>query len=359
MPIETEQRSSGTGHSSQRDIDDLLAELGYHQPPRRTEPLPAPPEPVPKAAPPAKKEKAKKPEAKPKTVRIIQEPADPPLLDIPIQPAKPLVQDAPSRKPRNKPKKQQSPLLKTLQSALDENIQEIELLTTLPVAEGTSVPEARRRRRRRILYFLVGVFFLFAAVLGCIQISRGLKQQFSGFANNEGQKQEFADFLAPVAVMDITDFDSVQDLDPDQILSAAIWDLIMHGDMDKYQRTMDIVIVPAIDIEACGAKLFGEGLTFSHHTIGTGDMRFYYNSDNKSYNIPAAPAYFSYTPVVEQISKEGDRYTLTVAYREDVPSWQKQDSAAEPAKEMEFVIQGSNKGYALCSAKNISKESSL
>ena len=43
MPTETEQRFSRTGHSSQRDIDDLLAELGYHQPTRREEAPPPPP----------------------------------------------------------------------------------------------------------------------------------------------------------------------------------------------------------------------------------------------------------------------------------------------------------------------------
>ncbi|MGN0590107.1 hypothetical protein, partial [Ruminococcus sp.] len=77
MPTETEQRFSRTGHSSQRDIDDLLAELGYHQPTRREE---APP-------PPPKREKARKkqePAPQPKPIQVIQEPEDPPLLDIPI-----------------------------------------------------------------------------------------------------------------------------------------------------------------------------------------------------------------------------------------------------------------------------------
>ncbi|CBL16301.1 hypothetical protein [Ruminococcus champanellensis] len=366
MPTETEQRFPRTGHSSQSDIDSLLAELGYHQPPRREEPTPPAqkpePQPIREAAAPAKKEKPRKktePKPEPKPVKIIQEPADPPLLDIPIQHAKPLVKDTPPRKPHSKSKKAQPALLKTLQSALDENIEEIELLTKLPVAEGTSPSEARRHRRRQILYFFIGVFFLFAAVLGCIQISKSMRQRFAGFANNETQKQDFADFLEPVVVMDIADFDSVSDLDPDQILSAAIWDFMIHGDMDKYEHTMDIVTVPAIDIEAHAAKLFGEGLSFSHHTIGTGDMRFYYNSDNKSYNIPAAPSYFSYTPLVEQISKEEDRYTLTVAYKEEVPSWQKHDSAAETAKEMEFVLQELNGAYILRSAKNISTEGTL
>ena len=130
MPTETEQRFPRTGHSSQSDIDSLLAELGYHQPPRREEPT-APtqkpePQPIRETAAPAKKEKPrKKPEPKPdpKPVKIIQEPVDPPLLDIPIQQSKPLVKDAPASKPKSKPKKAQPALLKTLQSALDENIE--------------------------------------------------------------------------------------------------------------------------------------------------------------------------------------------------------------------------------------------
>ena len=362
MPTETEQRFSRTGHSSQRDIDDLLAELGYHQPTRREEAPPPPPresapEPVEQTAPPPKKEKARKkqePAPKPKPIQVIQEPEDPPLLDIPISPPQPLVKEPAPRKLRTK--RQEPALLKKLQSALDENVEEIELLTKLPVADGVSVSEARKRRRRQILYFLIGVFFLFAAILGCIQIGKSIHQRFAGFANNDAQKRDFAEYLEPVAVMDIADFSSVSDLDPDQILSAAIWDFIIHGDMDKYERTMDIVTVPAIDIETYAARLFGEGLTFTHHSIGAGELRFYYNSDNKSYNIPAAPAYFSYTPVVEQISKDDDLYTLKVAYKEEVPSWQKDENAAVTAKEMDFVVRELSEGYAICSAKNISTE---
>ena len=49
----------------------------------------------------------------------------------------------------------------------------------------------------------------------------------------------------------------------------------------------------------------------------------------------------------------------TVAYKEEVPSWQKHDSAAETAKEMEFVLQELNGAYILRSAKNISTEGTL
>ena len=59
---------------------------------------------------------------------------------------------------------------------------------------------------------------------------------------------------------------------------------------------------------------------------------------------------------MEQISKDDDLYTLKVAYKEEVPSWQKDENAAVTAKEMEFVVRELSEGYAICSAKNISTE---
>ncbi len=112
MPTETEQRFPRTGHSSQSDIDSLLAELGYHQPHAGKNPhlrhRNRNRSPSGKLLPRQKKEKPRKktePKPEPKPVKIIQEPADPPLLDIPIQHAKPLVKDTPPRKPHSKSKK--------------------------------------------------------------------------------------------------------------------------------------------------------------------------------------------------------------------------------------------------------------
>lgn len=363
-------------HASASDIDDLLAELGYHGSPTKTDapplaeedldsligepilptktPEPEPPLPAPEKKMRVAKEKREKPKREPKPSKPPKPPKERhpvpeafstpipepeeilPLPEIPVLDI-PLVERKPAKAPRPK---YESKLVARLQDALEEDVDEIEMLTALPaLTDGKEMTLTKKQRNHRRLYFCVGVFFFLLAAVGLISIAGRSWQGVSAFTKNTSQKDEFADFIAPLVVMDIPDFTDSAELDSDQMVTAAIWRFIMQGDFSRYQQTLGVVTVPALDIDTYAAQLFGSDLTLSHKTLGQGNLRFYFSEDTNSYNIPTTPAFFSYQPVVETLQKSGDLYTLTVAYQQETPSWQADQTMAPIAKRVTYVVE--------------------
>lgn len=360
---------TGEPHTSASDIDSLLAELGYRSPAEASRPAPKPEAETPKA--PTRPQKASEPPAAPrrKLPRAITDAAVPPepkpLRELPLprfQPeAEPLL-DVPiaeeRRKPRQKPAERQpsqNRFIRRLETALEEDVDEIEMLTALPsLHDGKPMSLTKAQRRRKRLYTLLGGCCALIMLVGLYTVLTHAWHTASGFVSNDRQKQKFADYIEPLVIMDIEDFSSTTELDGSQVLTAAIWDFIMHGDFSKYDQTMDVVTVPAIDIDKHVTKLFGSGLTYTHQTIGIGSIRFYYSDDIKSYNIPVSPAFFSYKPEIETITKQDTTYTLRVRYCADTPAWQQQDAIMlESEKIVEYVVTEGNNQYQILSVKNI------
>lgn len=379
-----------TRHATKSEIDDLLAELGYqgapvpkptqtapvHKPTASEKPAPtaesrliSTPRPAKKTAPVKAEEpprrrvretaepvrpkqeirRGQSTVTKPKSEPLVMqfpptEPEEAPLLDIPI--------DIPRRAPKKKKPVPEGRLLRHLREALDENVEEIEMLTALPTADGT-VSLTFAQRAKKLFYFLIGFLCVTAALIGFVTIGNLAWGGIRDFASGSDHRTEFQELLEPLVLMDIQMFESVDTLESDQILSAAVWDIIMHSDLGKYEQTMGVATIPAVDVEHSAAQLFGTGLTFRHGTIGTGDLQFYYNEDLKSYHVPAAPSFFSYTPVIESVEKNGAFYTLRVKYEAETPSWQQEVVGLESEKTVLFVVEESENGFCVRSAENI------
>ena len=272
------------------------------------------------------------------------EPEQEQSVDIPI--------DIPRRKPRKRKPVPEGKLLRRLREALDENVEEIEVLTTLPAADGT-ISLTFAQRAKKLFYFLIGLLFVTAALIGFLSLGKLAVNGIRGFTSDSTRREAFTELLEPVVLMDIQMFSSVDTLESDQILSAAIWDIIMHGDLNKYEQSMGVATIPAVDVEHSAAMLFGGGLSFSHKTVGTGDLQFFYNEDLKSYHIPTAPSFFSYQPVIQSIEKNGAVYTLTVQYEAQTPTWQQNTVGLESEKVVLFTITEQDGGFRICSAENI------
>lgn len=386
-----------TRHATKSEIDDLLAELGYQGKPaqKRTEPAPEaePPKATSSVTTPAaskpirrtaevpesavRRSAASKAAAVPREVRQKEAPKSsaaprtapakaalkktakpaPPVMQFP--PTEPEQEqsvdipiDIPRRKPRERKPVPEGKLLRRLREALDENVEEIEVLTTLPAADGT-ISLTFAQRAKKLFYFLIGLLFVTAALIGFLSLGKLAVNGIRGFTSDSTRREAFTELLEPVVLMDIQMFSSVDTLESDQILSAAIWDIIMHGDLNKYEQSMGVATIPAVDVEHSAAMLFGGGLSFSHKTVGTGDLQFFYNEDLKSYHIPTAPSFFSYQPVIQSIEKNGAVYTLTVQYEAQTPTWQQNTVGLESEKVVLFTITEQDGGFRICSAENI------
>lgn len=232
--------------------------------------------------------------------------------------------------------------------ALDENKDEMAELVS-PEPEIEMPVESSGHDRRKKLYFVSGVMIIILAIIGLISTISFSVDKIKAFADNTQQKNEFAKFIYPIVICDPAPFDQTVKLRSDTVITAAIWDIILYEDKTKYESDFDYIIVPEVDIEQHAAKLFGSGLTIEHTSILNGDVQFYYEENIKSYRIPSNPKYFTYSPYIEDISRVGERYTLTVGYVSPTPAWLTltSDDSPEPEKYVEYVVSKRGNDYTL------------
>lgn len=222
--------------------------------------------------------------------------------------------------------------------ALDESKEEL-----AEFAEEQAVPDApisNPEGLRRKLYMIFGIVISLLAVVGLFSTISFAVDKIKDFADNTQQKNEFAKFIYPIVICDPAPFDKTVKLRGDTMITAAIWDIILYEDKSKYEADFDMIIVPEVDVEQHGTKLFGNGLSFEHESILGSGVQFYYDESIKSYRVPSNPKYFTYSPFIEDVSRVGERYTLTVGYVSPTPAWLTltSDDAPKPEKYVEYVV---------------------
>ena len=220
-----------------------------------------------------------------------------------------------------------------------------------------TVDDSSKGMGKRTLYAAIGVMF---AIFTCIGISSALTKAtgyFGSFTVNEEQMQNFKSVVYPAVIMDMPAFTNTYELTSEQVLTAAIWSMIMSdGVLDGYSKTFDVVSVPAVDVEAYAVKLFGEEIpALNHTTVGPAESRFYYNSETKSYNVPAKPLVYTYYPRIKSVSKVDEVYSIMVDYVNELPEWIESVSS----KQVEFKLKESNGGYIITSLRVVTASTSL
>ncbi len=236
-------------------------------------------------------------------------------------------------------------------SALDEDVSEIEEFSSEP--ETTSEPIIRKSFKRNS-YLAIGVVVSVLALIGFVSSVLFVKGIAEGIANNTKQKEEFKSIVYPLVIIDSPEFDDITQLSPDSVLNAAIWDILLHGDISKYEESYENITIPQADVELHATKLFGKNLTFKHRDVGDVSLTFYYNSETKSYTVPVTPEFFSYSPVIRNVAKNGDTYDVAVGYLAPAPSWVEErdkELATLPEKYVIVKLKKEDNGYIIVSCK--------
>ncbi|MBR3970975.1 MAG: hypothetical protein IKJ87_07845 [Ruminococcus sp.] len=214
----------------------------------------------------------------------------------------------------------------------------------------------RSGKLKKGFYAVFGVIFSLLACVGLVTVVAKSISFFSSYSSGESKKDGFAEVLYPAVIMDIESFNSPTELPPEQIITAAIWSMIMaDGVTSQYELTFDVVMIPAADVESYAVKLFGENIPqLTHTTVGPAESRFYYNEETKSYNVPVAPVTYTYTPEIKEATKNGSEYTVKVDYIDELPSWLPKSSS----KSVEFTLIEKNGEYQLKSMEILSTNTS-
>jgi len=222
-----------------------------------------------------------------------------------------------------------------------------------PEADEIDVAVKKKKSKgkfKRNLFAFLGVIFTLLAIVGLIvTVNYGINR-FRSFSVGETKRDRFTEVIYPAVIMDIESFANPSELASDQVISAALWSFVMKGDFSKYTVTFDIISVPAVDVESFAAQLFGDNLPeLSHATVGSGELKFYYNEAQKCYNVPIQPISFTYQPEITYVSKTGSEYTITVDYIKELPAWMKdkEDYTPDVSKTVEFRITEKDDSYTI------------
>ena len=262
---------------------------------------------------------------------------------------------------KNKPKKEIPPkpvdtdeksqgVAGVLHNILDENPDDI-MNSQKYFADSETEP--KKGRFKKFFYASFGVIFALLACIGLVTVIAKSISYFNSYTSGETKKEGFEDILYPVVIMDIESFNAPTELPSEQVLTAAIWSMILADDVTlQYEKTFDVVKIPAADVESYAVKLFGENLPeLTHTTVGPAESRFYYNEETKSYNVPIAPVTYTYAPKIKEATKNGNEYKVTVDYIDELPSWLPETSS----KSVQFTLVEVNGEYQIKSMNIISQ----
>ncbi len=214
-------------------------------------------------------------------------------------------------------------------------------------------PVKRKRKLKKSVYSFCGLIFAVLACFGLVTVIVKGITMLGNYTSGDSKKEELKKFLYPAVIMDIESFDSPSELSSDQIITAAIWSMIMSDTaVSGYEITFDVVNIPAADVEEYAIKLFGENLPeLTHTTVGLVEARFYYNEETQSYNVPIAPVTYTYSPEIKAAKKSDNNYTVIVDYINELPEWLPKASS----KTVEFKLTETSDGYIINSMRILSK----
>lgn len=199
-----------------------------------------------------------------------------------------------------------------------------------------SSQDKSKAKFKKHLYMILGAVFSVLAVIGLVTVIAGGVGLIKRFTSGEEKKDGFTELVYPAVIMDIEAFDSPDELTSNQIITAAIWSIVMSEErVSKYSVSpgTDTIFIPYMDVEARAVEMFGENHPeFNHCTVGPLESKFVYSDG--AYNVKLNPITFTYSPEIRSIVKSGNKYTLTVDYIDELPFWMEKSVA----KTVEFSL---------------------
>ena len=236
-----------------------------------------------------------------------------------------------------------------------ENSVVIENVLEQPI-EGQKKESAKKgTHARNRLTALIGALILIFSAIGFVTTIVLASNWIISIVENQPEKDKFANFIYPLVIPDPPAFDDISKLKPSTILAAAGWDLIINGDTSKYEKDeFGFMTVPQTDLEVHATKLFGEGLTFDHQSVGDAEFSFTYNEEAQTYNLPDSLVYFSNIPRVTEIQRQDNQIHLRVDYLIPSMGLNISDKDEKVTKIMEYILEETQDGgYKIVAVETI------
>lgn len=209
--------------------------------------------------------------------------------------------------------------------------------------------EEQLRNNRRLARQVLGGTALALAVIGLFTVIGWCIAGLRTLLDDTERKQQFADRLYGLVILDPLPFDDVNSVDSGVFKQAAIWGTVYQiqkngGSLDQYERDPDTgsTMIPQLEIDSYIANLLGPDYAFPTGEFYTDVFNYEYNAEKQCYLVPVTGQVALYTPVVEKIRVQGGKTYVTVGY---VPTLSNTTgelaltAPTEPTKYMDYVFE--------------------
>lgn len=190
--------------------------------------------------------------------------------------------------------------------------------------------------KNRRTFFAVGLIIVILAVVGLVNTVKFAANTINDIANQTALKNEFAEFIYPLVLIDSPSFDSTENIPSSVVINAALWRIVIYGNTEKYENDGAYMTVSEIDVESSAVAIFGTSVKIEHQTITSGIDTFEYSPSMKSYLVPVSLDKKTYWPKVSRISSVGETFTLTVDYMPPIMGVGNEES--EMIKQMIYTV---------------------
>lgn len=190
--------------------------------------------------------------------------------------------------------------------------------------------------KNRKTFFAVGLIVIILAAVGLVNTVKFAMNTVNDIANQTAIKEEFAEFIYPMVLIDTPAFDSAENIPASVVVNAAIWRICIYGNTEKYENDGVNMTISEIDVESSAAALFGASVKVVHQTVTSGVVVFEYDQTLKSYIVPVNMDKNTFWPKISQISSVGDTFTLTVEYMTPIMGIGSEESSS--IKQMIYTV---------------------
>ena len=217
--------------------------------------------------------------------------------------------------------------------------------------------EEQIRNSRRLARQILGAAALLLALIGLFTVFGWVVGAIRSALDDSGRRQEYADRLYGMVMLDPLPFEDVSAVDPGVFKQAAIWGCVYQiqaggGSLDDYERDEETgsVILPRLEVDTYLTNLLGPDYVVEEGSFETSEMSYIYDEERQGYLVPVTGAVGLYTPEVESIRTQSGHLYVTVGYIPTLASTTSLTLTAptEPTKYMDYVFtRGENRQWYL------------
>lgn len=185
----------------------------------------------------------------------------------------------------------------------------------LDEGEGMNINEKRQKRR---VSAIIGAVTMVFALIGFIWVIKYTFGALSGIGNTDAKKLQYENFIAPVVMSEVEEFETWNTIPQSKLLQSAVFHVLLNMTESKYSTDdTNKLIIPSNDVLEAARELYGSEVEIdisAYNELNSDE--FYYSDTDDCFHV-AATGITGPQPDVVSITKHGGEVTLVVGYLDE------------------------------------------